>query len=372
MAGAKNGYHIEAAGESLVYGVKLDKNSNFKVTDDGRLVVVNAIGDPNAHGGGGKMDAGSLLEAADFLELWGGVQKASGTLRARLRSITTHDPSNTPRVETLEAAINQNAADPLVLEAHDDVMAGGINADTITAGRDVISGSVSANGTTPAEGHIFLNAGGDGFHYPRAPITASAITALAETQTDKDTYGRVIAGELNMPRQTDKSASLTAQHLMTLKHKAEGSLPASSGDFTMQNGEFGLKSAAHLSYQIGDGKTVGTSLATVHLDYASYVGGNMTLTDVKGSFTNLRVVNKSDVSGGSLIGSIENSILKTVSANFDKVSEVNLNTLEVDEDFTATANGDSSVNKTVVGGAASVTGGSYTGSEFAAKKKREV
>ncbi|MBD5641802.1 MAG: autotransporter domain-containing protein, partial [Desulfovibrio sp.] len=348
----KPGNHVSAAGDFAASSVAIPGNAYIYAGN--RLDVMEAIG-----GAGGSMAPDSRLESAKMVVLRAGLTKGAGLIKSDTRSILTHDTYADHNVETALFPIKQGGDDSLRLEAGEDILPGDTDVDVMRAGRDVIAGTLTFMRGDPSDptgalpGRYFLNGGGEGFTYPRAAITANTI----------EVKGRLLAGELDMPRATEgKEASLTAGNIwITNSAPAENGFEQASGNLTLDNGSFTLTNPDNLEVQIG---LEDTHIATATLDYSSLVDGDMTVTRNRDStFTTLSVGGKAAISEGKLGG----TLLKANAAEFSNLAETGISdTLDVATGLTITGNGDAKVTHTKVGGAASIGGGTYSGTDFEA------
>lgn len=360
-----SGFHIEVIDEKETtpaenkssfglhaYAINLPYNTYIRTV--GEIDIIESLGDSSESFGGGSMVSGSYLESTtDHILFDKGITKAAGLIKAG-RSINGESWSNIPSQETALAPFNQGGADALILEVttipgieSGDVAIGNANLDTITAGRDILSGTHSAISSAD---RVNFNLSGPSSHYfPRSTIIANRLTAKRN----------ISAGEIILPRPGGKSSILEAGHLLVTKTpKNDSAFPdVSSGNFTLENGYFKLQSLDNLSYLLGN--------TNASLDYSSQIEGNMTVTDNHtSSFTTLNVGQTATISGGS----IEGDLLVTNGASFDKITKTNIrNTLKVAADLTIKSNGASNIPLTLAGGKVEIGNGTYEGVYLSAK-----
>lgn len=360
-ANAKSGFHIGTESAMTAAAVNIENDAYIHSVD--RMDILYAIGDTASPAGGGIMAPGSRLESDRSIVLQNGVKEAAGTIKANSNKYTNnmilaHTPGAI-EVEAPMADILQGGSAPLTLDSGNDIMARDINVDTIMAKADIISGSYTfpdtsstVNMTDSMPDRYFVAARGDGYFFPRNTITANTLSI----------GNRLLAGEINLPRDADTDANVTAANMWVMKNNAANGLAASSGDFTLDNGSLTLTSPKNIIMKKWG--ATGHTTIDVEQEYASIVDGNFKITkNQNSSFTTLKVGEKASVAGGALSG----TTLVANAADFTGVTSLNIaDTLDIAENLTIADNGEAEVKHNKVGGKAEISGGSYKGADLTA------
>lgn len=365
----KNGFSVSALNSGshtdgvTTYAVNLENGAELH--SDGDLNIQLMIG-----GAGGKMEGGSKITAGEHIFFGQGISSGSGLVSGNENIFGFYDGAIRGNVsaETALAPITQGGSESLSVVSRESaggdtkgsVLLGTMSLDSVSAGQHILSGTYTS-WSASLDNRASINiASAKAAFYPSSTITANSISAGA----------RVLAGEINMPLNAP-SGSLKAGNLYVIKVDNDNALEKSSGNLTIENGSLNLSSAANMQYYW---QPAGGSRQQTALKAASQIDGDMTIHgNGDSSIKTLIVGGKSEVIGGTLSG----NALQTGSLSFENLRSLSLTktapadlkyNLNVSGALSMTASekdsGTRTVDTTNVGGAASVTGGSYTGATF--------
>lgn len=370
----KSGFQVETLGKGIfTYAVNLEPDSMVHSSLD--FEIRDMMGSANVDGKG-LMQAGSKILVDQHIFLDAGISQAAGLIQAD-ETIAGHGTNTQPLIETKLSPVNQGGTDPLSIKVTGDsdsglydILLGEMSLSSLDSHDDIISGTYTlrSNTDTGKDTHSLRNrvmktgAFAKYSYYPGSTINADNIKAGK----------KLMAGGVNMPLYAS-SGSLNVGNAYIVKLDSSDDLENSTGNINIKNGFFQFSNDEKMEY---DYKPEGENAdrETRHLDTASQVDGNLSVTgNGESGFTTLAVGGTTHINGGTLQG----NGLKTNALEFKNLSKLDItgsvpSPLVYNLDVATTLDmvvdkeelGVRNVDSTNVGGAASVTGGSYTGKTF--------
>lgn len=272
------------------------------------------------------------------------------------------------KVDTMMAPITQGADGHLRLTAGGGIAGGTINVDSLDAkDGNIIAGYDVVAGYNEPDRITLTPAVSGTSHFPNIVSPRGAITA----REIRSPQGGVYAGEINLS--SDSDALLEARNLVLVKKDAAQDaaqgldLPASTGDLNIGNGAFKLTGSP---LKIGVGATIpqeflsGGDPSRPNGEFASIIEGNLNARNNEdSSFTSLKVGGKAGISSGAL----EGEYLAANEASLSNVLSTKISdTLDIATDLDISGNKTADITNTKAGGAAHVSGGTYSGTNFTA------